>query len=95
MGLEHWHVDGRAGLRFSPWEFMWLGLEGSTEDSSPLWYRVWLGRNRPGLYGWLRYSDDDDLEAAIGYRLNRYVAFELYYDNRQDDRISLRAFSNL
>lgn len=95
MGLEHWHVDGRAGLRFSPLEFMWLGLESSTEDSSPLWYRLWLGRKRHNLYGWLRYSDDDDLEAAIGYRLNRYLAFELYYDNRQDDRISLRALSNL
>ncbi|MGI6076530.1 MAG: hypothetical protein ACOYD9_09290, partial [Pyramidobacter sp.] len=40
--LEHWHADGRLGLRFSPVRQMWLGVEASTEERSDLWYRLWL-----------------------------------------------------
>ena len=95
LGLEHWHVDGRFGLRFSPLDYLWVGVEGSTEESSILWYRLWIGDSSRGAYGWLRYSRDSDLEAAVGYHLNRYISLEIYYDDREDDKVSLRAIGNL
>ncbi len=95
MKLEHWHADGRFGFRFSPIEPLWLGLEGTTEEDAHLWYRFWLEGPDKKSYGWLRYSDKDDLEMALGYHLTRYFSLELYYDDRQDDRVSVRALSNL
>lgn len=95
LGLEHWHVDGRFGLRLSPFNSFWIGLEASTEESSNLWYRLWVGDSSQGIYGWLRYSRDSDLEAAVGYHLNRYISLEIYYDDREDDRVSVRAIGSL
>ena len=40
-------------------------------------------------------SKNNDLEAAFGYRVNRYVSLELYYENKQKERFSLRALGNL
>lgn len=95
IGLKHWHTDGRLGFRFSPLSLVWLGVEGSTEDDSSLWSRIWLGNTNRGLYAWLRYGNENELEAAIGYRLNRFISLEMYYDDRLDDRLSLRALSNI
>ncbi len=94
MKLEHWHADGRFGLRISPLELLWLGLEGTTEDDAHLWYRFWIDGPDKKSYGWLRYSEEDDLEMALGYHLTRYFSLELYYDDRRDDRVSVRALSN-
>lgn len=93
--LEHWHVDARLGLRFSPLKHVWLGIEGSTEEQSDLWYRLWLGSGSHGAYGWLRWGKNSTAEAALGYHLNRYVSLELFYDTAEEDRLSLRAISNL
>lgn len=95
FGLEDWDFDSRVGLRFSPHELVWLGVEGARRNSEHLWLRLWVNYGRSNAYGWLRYGNEDTLEAAIGYRLNRYVSLELYYDSREDDRVSLRALSNL
>ncbi len=95
LWFEDWRVDGRAGFRFSPARFVWLGVETSTEDESNFWYRLHVDIARTGAYAWLRYSVDDDLETAVGYRLNRYVSLELYYESKEKDRFSLRALSNL
>ncbi len=95
LGLEEWDPVGRAGIRLSPCRSLWLGFEISTEESARYWYRLWIQGAGAGPYGWLRYSENSDLEAALGYRMNRYVSFEFYYDNRQDDRLSLRAISDI
>ncbi len=92
--LEDWDADARLGFRFSPLKSLWLGLEGSTEDAH-LWYRLLLDAADGKTYGWFRYSEDNDWEAALGYRLNRFFSLELYYDDRQDDRVSVRALGNL
>ena len=95
LGLERWKLDGRLGLSFSPFKYVWAGIEGSTEDEAHLWYRVRFDIGRSGYYGWLRYSDHSDLESAFGYRFNRYISLELYYENKHKDRFSLRALGNL
>lgn len=95
LRFQNWRLDGRLGLRISPLRYVWIGLETSTEDESSLWYRLHVDFARTGVYGWLRYSEDDDVESALGYRLNRYVSLELFFDNKEDDRIHLRALSNL
>ena len=83
------------GISISPFKYVWFGIEGSTEDEAPLWYRLKFDFGRSEYYGWLRYSKNDDLEAAFGYRVNRYVSLELYYENKQKERFSLRALGNL
>jgi len=95
IGLERWKLDGRLGISFSPFKYVWLGIEGSTEDEASLWYRLKFDVGRSGYYGWLRYSKNDDLETALGYHVNRYVSLELYYENKQKERFSLRALGNL
>lgn len=95
LKLEDWRADGRLGLRFSPLRHFWLGVEGSTEDESSLWFLMRAEAARSGLYSWLRFSRDDDVQTALGYHLNRYISVELYYDRRHEDRLSLRALSNL
>ncbi len=93
--LSDWEVEGRLGFRFSPLRELWLGLERSTGSDEHWWYHLWLGGGRIGPYGWGRYSDDDDFEGALGYRLNRTFSLELFYDSRREDRLSLRAVSDL
>ncbi len=95
MKLEHWRADGRFGFRVSPVDLLWFGLEETTEDDAHLWYRFWIDGPDKKSYGWLRYSEEDDLEMALGYHLTRYFSLELYYDDRRDDRVSVRALSNL
>ena len=95
LGLEHWKLDGRLGFAFSPFKYVWAGVEGSTEDEAKLWYRLRFDIGRSGYYGWLRYSEHSDLESAIGYRLNRYISLELYYESKNKDRFSVRALGNL
>ncbi len=95
MKLEHWRTDGRFGFRISPVNLLWFGIEETTEDDAHLWYRFWIDGPDKKSYGWLRYSDENDLEMALGYHLTRYFSLELYYDDRQDDRVSVRALGNL
>ncbi len=95
IGLERWKLDGRVGISISPFKYVWFGIEGSTEDEASLWYRLKFDVGRSGYYGWLRYSKNDDLETALGYHVNRYVSLELYYENKQKERFSLRALGNL
>ena len=95
IGLERWKLDGRVGISFSPFKYVWFGIEGSSEDEASLWYRLKFDVGRSGYYGWLRYSKNDNLETAFGYRVNRYVSLELYYENKQKERISLRALGSL
>lgn len=94
--VEDWGIEGRCGLRFSPLKYLWLGVEGSTSADAALWYRMWFDdRGDRGPYAALRYSENYDLQVALGYRLNRYMSFEMYYDKDAEDRISLRAVGNL
>ncbi len=93
--LSDWELEGRLGFRFSPLRDLWLGIERSVGADENWWYHLWLGGARIGPYGWGRYSENDDFEGAIGYRLNRTFSLELFYDNRRDDQLSLRAVSDL
>jgi len=95
LGLEHWQLDARLGLRFSPFRYFWLGIEGSTEDEESLWYRAFLDFAKTGFYSWIRYGRHTSREMALGYRLNRYISLELFYEKMKKDRFSLRALANL
>lgn len=95
IGFEDWDLDNRLGLRFSPYDPVWLGAEWSRKGDDHFWLRLWITPERSDLYAWLRYGDEDSVETAVGYHLNRYVSLELYYDSREEDEFSIRALSNL
>ena len=87
-------VESRWGARWSPWPDIWVGVELAYpwED---LWYRVWLEEILPRVYLWGRVNSEGDAVAGIGWRFGGYLAWELYYDNRDEDRISVRLVGNL
>ncbi len=94
LELEDWSLESRWGLRWSIDGPLWLGAEYVAPDNR-LWYRLWLKGNKKGPYLWWRYSEDQDSHGAIGYRINQTISLELHYDDRYDDRWSIRAIGDL
>lgn len=94
LDLEDWNLESRWGLRWSIDGPLWLGAEYVAPDNR-LWYRLWLEGNVKGPYLWWRYSEDRDNQGALGYRLNQTISLELHYDDRYDDRWSIRAVGDL
>ncbi len=87
-------VESRWGARWSAWPDIWVGLE-LAYPGEELWYRVWLEEILPRVYLWARLNGEGDAMAGIGWRFGGYLAWELYYDNRDEDRISIRLVGNL
>ncbi len=87
-------VESRWGARWSPWPDIWVGVE-LAYPGEDLWYRVWLEEILPRVYLWGRVNSEGDAVAGIGWRFGGYLAWELYYDNRDEDRISVRLVGNL
>ncbi|WP_143340845.1 hypothetical protein [Dethiosulfovibrio salsuginis] len=94
LELEDWNLESRWGLRWAIDGPLWLGAEYVAPDNR-LWYRLWLEGNVKGPYLWWRYSEDRDNQGALGYRLNQTISLELHYDDRYDDRWSIRAVGDL
>ena len=94
LQLDDWELEKRLGMRWPLWRNVWVGGEGSDRDD--LWWGMvdlesWA--RRP--YAWLRYSEEDDFNAALGYHFNDYISIELHYDSRYEDKLNVRALLNL
>jgi hypothetical protein len=94
LGLDDWELENRFGLRWPVWRNIWVGGEWS--DMENLWwsrldFESWA--RRP--YAWLRFSEEHDVGAALGYHINDYISIELNYDSRYEDEINMRALLNL
>ena len=92
--LQDWDPEGRLGLRWSPWGDVWIGGEWSTKDSM-WWGRINIEPRMHKPYAWLRWRQDGEYNAAIGYKATEYISFELHYDSRDEDSIGLRMLGNL
>ena len=94
LQLDDWTLEKRLGLRWPLWRSVWIG--GEWTDMGDIWwarldYESWA--QRP--YAWLRYSEKDDVSAAIGYNINDYLSIEVHYDSRFDDKWNLRTLLSL
>ena len=94
LQLNNWDLEARLGLRWPIWRNIWIGGEWSNMDD------IWWGRldfeswaRRP--YAWLRYSENNDISAALGYHINDYISIEVHYDSRFEDAWNIRALLNL
>jgi hypothetical protein len=87
-------LEGRYGLRWSPWGDVWLGVEWVHPEDA-LWGRFMAGGRIRRPYIWLRLSEEGEANAAGGYRLNEHISLELHYDERDEDPWSVRAVGNL
>ena len=94
LRLDDWGLENRLGLRWPIWRNIWVGGEWSDIDD------IWWGRldfeswaRRP--YAWMRYSEEHDVSAALGYHISDHVSIEVNYDSRYEDEINVRALLNL
>ena len=94
LELEKWELESRWGVRWAVNGPLWLGVE-YTDPDDYLWYRLWIKGNKKGPYLWWRYSEESENQGALGYRLNQAISLELHYDDRYDDRWSIRAVGDL
>ncbi|MDR3280406.1 MAG: hypothetical protein LBT23_07825 [Synergistaceae bacterium] len=94
LRLDDWELEKRLGVRWSPLQSLWVGGEWSDMDDI-WWARVAVESWARRPYVWLRYSEEDDVNAALGYRFNDYISIELHYDSRFDDEWNVRALLNL
>jgi hypothetical protein len=96
LKLDDWELEKRIGLRWSLLRNLWLGGEWSDSETGELvWARITLESWARKPYAWLRYSEEDDINAALGYRINDHTSIELHYDSRYDDQWNVRALLNL
>ena len=92
--LDDFSLESRLGMRWSPWRNVWLGGEWSdTRDT--WWARASFDSRQRSPYGWVRYSEDGDANAAVGYRINDFISVEVHYDSRDDSPWNVRALINL
>lgn len=94
LDLDDFDLEDRWGLRWNLKGPVYIGAEYSFPDSL-LWYRLWLKGNTIGPYMWVRYSERDESQISVGYRVNQRISIELNYDDRYDDRVSIRAVGDL
>ncbi|MDN5335505.1 MAG: hypothetical protein PWR02_531 [Synergistales bacterium] len=87
-------VDPRAGLRWKFDQDIWIGVERSFEDDE-YWGRIWFDEILPKLYAWGRFREDGESEAALGWMIGEHLSWELYYDSRDGEDLSLRITGNL
>lgn len=92
--LDDWEFETRLGLRWSPWDRIWLGVERSWPDEAT-WWRAWFDGPARSVYGWARVSDEGDLNLGVGYRINENLSIEFHYDDRDNDSSSIRLVGNL
>jgi hypothetical protein len=94
LQLDDGELEAKFGVRWPLWRNIWLGTEWSDVND------IWWGRldieswaRRP--YAWLRFSEDEDVNAALGYHINEYISIELHYDSRYEDEWNVRTLLNL
>ena len=93
--LRDWDIDGRFGLRWRPMvRNLWLGGEWDTEDEM-WWGKLSLDAELHKPYAWIRLREDGVFNGALGWRATEYISFEVEYDERDEDRWSLKMIGNL
>ncbi|MDR1019263.1 MAG: hypothetical protein LBL73_00765 [Synergistaceae bacterium] len=92
--LDDFSLEARLGMRWSPWRNVWLGGEWSG-DGDTWWVRASFDSRQRSPYGWVRYSDGGDANAAVGYRINDFISVEVHYDSRDSAPWNVRALVNL
>lgn len=94
MELQEWSVEGRFGVRGTPWDGIWLGGEYSTKDEM-FWGRFSIDPRLRKPYAWFRVREDGELNAALGWKATEFISFEIHYDSLDGDSWSLRILGNL
>lgn len=94
LRLEDFTLENRWGLRWSPMESVWIGAERVFPDDK-WWGRLSFEAGPRNTYTWWRFSEDEDSNFGLGYRLNEFISLELHYDDRDDDEWSIKALGNL
>ncbi len=92
--LNDWDLETRLGIRWSPWDRIWLGAERSWPDEAT-WWRAWFDGPVRSPYVWIRTSDEGEVNFGVGYRLNENLSIELHYDSRDENPSSVRLVGNL
>ncbi|MBN1332180.1 MAG: hypothetical protein JW971_00305 [Synergistales bacterium] len=87
-------LESRWGMRWSPLDKTWIGLE-YVEPDDLVWYRLWYTGSFNTPYLWWRYSSEKDHNFALGWNLTRYFSLELLYDERYEDNWSIRLLNHL
>lgn len=95
VSLAEWEVETRLGLGWSPYKYLWIGGEWSSDEG------MWWGRASyvpPSMrtpYVWARVSERGDANAALGLRITEYLSIEVHYDTRYEDQWNVRAVVNM
>lgn len=87
-------LESRWGFRWSPWKHILVGAEKAFPGNT-LWYRLSVAGGARSPYFWWRLSEDGDSMLGLGYRLDQRISLELHYDARDEDKLTLKAISDL
>lgn len=87
-------LESRWGLRWSPWKNIMAGVERAF-PGNVTWYRLWIDGGVKAPYLWWRVDEDGHHNLGAGYRINPRVSLEIHYDGRDEDKISIKALSDL
>ncbi len=94
LSANDFSLESRWGVRWSPWKGIMAGAEQAFPGNET-WYRLWLEGGERAPYLWWRISERGWHHLGAGYRINRRVSLEIHYDGREEDKISLKAISDL
>jgi uncharacterized membrane protein len=92
--LNDGETDPRFGFRWKLVPEVWIGAERSFKDDG-YWGRIWFEELLPKIYAWSRFRENGETEAGIGWRTGEHLSWEIYYDSRDDQDLSLRIMGNL
>ncbi len=94
LDLHDASLEKRLGLRWSPWKSVWVGAEWASADDM-WWLRVSTEARLKRPYGWVRIREDGHANFGVGWRAGEHFSIEVHYDERDDDKWSLRFIGNL
>ena len=94
LSANDFSLESRWGIRWSPWKNILAGVERAF-PGNVTWYRLWIEGGVRAPYLWWRLSEEGDHHVGLGYRLNQRISLEIHYDGRDEDKISIRALSDL
>jgi len=94
LSANDFSLESRWGARWSPWKHIHVGAEVSFPGNN-LWYRLSVAGGSRSPYFWWRLSEDGDSMVGVGYRLDERISLELHYDERTEDKLTLKAISDL
>jgi len=94
LSANDFSLESRWGIRWSPWNNILAGVERAF-PGNVTWYRIWIEGGVRAPYLWWRISEDGDHHVGAGYRLNQRISLEIHYDGRDENKISIRALSDL